>query len=871
MNPSTPRADVCRHGLATWAAGALCIALLLPACGGGNSVSSDTDPGGVTPPPATGFSVSVVPATLTVGQGQSAVIEVNVQRAAGFTDTVNVALSQPPAGVTADVLVLPASATRGALPIRLGTELAPGTTLRLDVVASAAGVSHGGSSTLTVGAPQPEAQAAISAALRGGTIDAPTALLYRAYALLGDRRLPEAYRGAGSAEEDNALFDEIRTRFAGLPAAAQDALIPFMVRPADPRSVWNATAAVGAGRAQAQRERRAALSATSCAAVTTAGTWISKRSVSHPVRVWAQCRGEAGFDAESASMIDRTLFVLDRAYAAMTRVMGTPLLDLEGDDDAIDFYIVDDGNYVHRQEGNFRPKGLGTTYWADALAPVGQGRSAFVTLPRSLLYTSRFHNTVIHEFFHVLQKAHNAEYSPPAQAGNPNEGKNHWFVEASATWASAHFDRTLAPWPDGRGAYGDAHRRFKQHFLPSFDALNASGSPHDYSAYIWPYFVEQETGGTAFMTNIWIGLEAVSSFEEADRAIDRAYPFAANFKRFALRNLNTPFLPGDPLPKEKRHVKLDEDQFADDGTPPPIEPATLTANSEFSRDLKVKNLSARYLQLTVSQELAATRKVTVDVSALTPADGLVVQALVKTTEGWLAQPIDVGPDKLVFCFDKGPTTASVRGSFTEILLIVSNHALTSAGDIAGALKVLPKSTPCAEVWEGTIEQVIRLPGDIVNRTYTSRANVVFEFDDTANAQAGEVPYRLKSGTWTWDVLIDVFGRNPPCRGTFNGAGAMPLGTYQPLVPSGSAGKLSIYPETMQYFGGGLSVVGVTQVDNCNDSGTDVTTFDPAYTLFWWNVGGEGLTSSDGRSIRSQGSTPAGVSYDIRLDKKLGAD
>ncbi len=869
MHPSTRRAAARRPGLAAWAAGALCIVLLLPACGGGNS-SSDADAGGGTPPPATGFSVSVVPATLTVGQGQSAVIEVNVQRAAGFTEAVNVTLSQPPAGVTADVLVLPASTARGALPIRLGTELAPGTTLRLDFVASAAGVSHGGSSTLTVAAPQPEAQTAIAAALRNGTIDAPTALLYRAYALLGDRRLPEAYRGAGSAEEDNALFDEIRTRLASLPAAAQDALRPFIVRPADPRSVWNAMAALGLARAQAQREKRAALPATNCATAAARGTWISKRSDSHPVRVWAQCHGEAGFDTESVSVMDRTLVVLDRVYGPMTGVMGAPLLDLEGGDEAIDLYIVDDGSYVYRQEGNFRPKGLGTTYWADALTPAGKGRSAFVTLPRSLLYTSRFHNTVIHEFFHVLQKAHNAEYSPRAQAGNPNEGENHWFVEASAAWASAHFDRTLAPWPDGRGAYEDAHRRFKQYFLPSFDALNAIGSPHDYSAYIWPYFVEQETGGTAFMTNIWVGLEAVSGFEAADQAIDRVYPFAANFKRFALRNLNKPLTPGDPLPREKRYVALDEAQFVDDGKPPPIDESTLTANSEFSRDLDVKNLAARYLLLTVSQAGTATRKVTVDTSALKPADGRVVQALVKTTDGWLAQPIDIDSDKLVFCFDKGPTTASVRGSFTEILLIVSNHALTSAGNIAGALKLLPTSTPCGEVWEGTIDQVIRFESALSTSTLTSHANVVLEFDDTADAQAGEVPYRLKSGTWTWNVLHDLFGRNPPCRTTVTGAGAMPLSAYQPLVPSGSAGNLSIFPETLQYGGSGLSVVGVTTVSNCNDRLVDETSFDPTYTLFWWNAPA-GVTSADGKSIRSQGSTPAGLTYDIRLDKKVGAD
>ena len=38
-----------------------------------------------------------------------------------------------------------------------------------------------------------------------------------------------------------------------------------------------------------------------------------------------------------------------------------------------------------------------------------------------------------------------------------------------------------------------------------------------------------------------------------------------------------------------------------------------------------------------------------------------------------------------------------------------------------------------------------------------------------------------------------------------GAGAMPLSAYLPLVPSGSAGNLSVFPETLMY-GGGLSVI-----------------------------------------------------------------
>lgn len=503
--------------------------------------------------------------------------------------------------------------------------------------------------------------------------------------------------------------------------------------------------------------------------------------------MWAQCSGEPGHDADNVTLIDKTLVVLDKVYTPMTGVMGQPQLDLEGDDNAIDFYIVDDGSYVNRRTVNFRPNGLGSTYSDFAETPIGKGNSAFVTLPRSLIYTSRFHNTVIHEFFHVLQKAHNDAFGSKEVPGNPNARELHWFVEASAAWASAHFDRTEAPWDGGRGAYLDAHRRFAQYFLPSFDALNVSGSPHDYSAYIWPYFVEQETGNANFMKNIWVGLETASTFEEADKIIDGAYSFTSNFKHFALRNINTELIPGDPLPQAKRYVNLDKEQFADDRKEPPYLSGTLVANQEFSQDFELKNLSARYVRLTLADASPAIRKVVVDISGLQPASELDVQALVRTDDGWLAQPIDVGPAKVTFCFDKGPTTASVRGSFKEILLVVSNHAITKGTDISGTLKVQPKSAPCATVWADTINHVTRVATDLSTSTFTSNATVVFEFDDAADAQAGEVPFRLQSGTWTYDELHDIFGRNPPCRTMRTGAGAMPLAAYQPLVPSGSSG------------------------------------------------------------------------------------
>lgn len=522
---------------------------------------------------------------------------------------------------------------------------------------------------------------------------------------------------------------------------------------------------------------------------------------------------------------------------------------------------------MNRRTVNFRPIGLGSTYSDFAETPIGKGNSAFVTLPRSLLYTSRFHNTVIHEFFHVLQKAHNDEFSSKEVPGNPNARELHWFVEASAAWASAHFDRTGAPWSNGRGAYLDAHRRFAQYFQPSFEALNVSGSPHDYSAYIWPYFVEQETGNTDFMKNIWIGLETVSSFESADKVIDNVYSFTANFKHFALRNINTELIPGDPLPLAKRYVNLDREQFTDDKMEPPYLSGTLVANQEFSQNFELKNLSARYVRLTVAAASPATSQVVVDISGLQPAGELDVQALVRTEDGWLAQPIDIGPAKVTFCFDKGPTTASVRGNFKEILLVVANHAIRKGTDVSGTLKVQPKSAPCSTVWAGMIKQVIHDDTPFGNTTITTNANVTFEFDEVAaaTAQPGVRPFKLRDGTFTYDLLFESIGRNPPCRTIESGNGTLPPDPYQPLVPAGAAAGLRIVPATSQYSGGGLSVVTITNTSSCNDSNVDRTTVDPIRTMFWW-PDAIGDVSADGLSIRHVYTLPGGAAYDVSLDQ-----
>ena len=86
----------------------------------------------------------------------------------------------------------------------------------------------------------PSSQSLIAADLEAGTISQAQSLLYRAWALFWDPRLPERYDGAGSVGEDNGLFRDIAAVLPTLPADQAAELEPFLLRPTDPRSAFSA-------------------------------------------------------------------------------------------------------------------------------------------------------------------------------------------------------------------------------------------------------------------------------------------------------------------------------------------------------------------------------------------------------------------------------------------------------------------------------------------------------------------------------------------------------------------------------------------------------------------------------------------------------
>ena len=206
------------------------------------------------------------------------------------------------------------------------------------------------------------------------------------------------------------------------------------------------------------------------------------------------------------------------------------------------------------------------------------------------------------------------------------------------------------------------------------------------------------------------------------------------------------------------------------------------------------------------------------------------------------QPVEVS------CFTAGPVSLRAKAA-------------------AGAKQITPQALTCEAAWVGTIKQVVHNDTPLGNTTITTTADVTFDFDQaaTADAQPGEQIFKLRNGTFTYDMRFNSIGRNPPCRSIATGSGALPVAPYEPLVPAGTAAGLRIFPAELRFAGSGASVVTITTTDNCNDSNVDMTTVDPIRTVFWL-TDYVGVTSADGLSIRSVNTVPNIVSHEISLDQ-----
>jgi hypothetical protein len=84
----------------------------------------------------------------------------------------------------------------------------------------------------------------LDAALARGEITAEAALTYKVFALFGDARLPAKFQGASGHESESTALEEANAAIGTLSPQAQQAIAPYLQRPADVGS-WASPASAG--------------------------------------------------------------------------------------------------------------------------------------------------------------------------------------------------------------------------------------------------------------------------------------------------------------------------------------------------------------------------------------------------------------------------------------------------------------------------------------------------------------------------------------------------------------------------------------------------------------------------------------------------
>lgn len=541
---------------------------------------------------------------------------------------------------------------------------------------SAAPAGTGGPAASPAAGIPTTSQDLIAADLAAGTIDLGTSLEYRAWALFGDPRLPERYDGTGSTGEDLALMDEVVANLATLPADIQAELAPYLRRPTDPGSPFSRPAPKTAGVELAAARLAGDEVSDPCVEPR---KWFSKDwspdgSADTGFRVWACGVSMATVQGD----LDSVIGIGAREWAQMTASepggMGRPVPDADidevdnGGDGKVDVYLVEPiapcrlrgavcqaiGNAVAVAQKDY-PLNCGANGFP------ARGCSAYMVLARGRLEGGEFAADFVHEFFHVLQFAHNGKTS------------NSWYVEASAVWAEFHYEQAGAK----RAAY--AH-------YTAFQAANRSllfydpQSQYAYQAWGWPLFQEKQ-GSASSVFQAWQGAEGADTAGEIDTAIDGQLKFDENFREFAAWNAQ----PGAYIPPKS--TGLEDSRWQSKGGIPdfPMDPHVETAQpreldtGDNLRPARVDPLSAQYDEFIVSKD--STRQIEIDLRGLQNIGNADLDVLVQLRK----QKDDVGDRWKRVEGDRGRVRLcrDLRDDdvFTVLLVVISNHASARSGGL----------------------------------------------------------------------------------------------------------------------------------------------------------------------------------------------
>ena len=638
--------------------------LVLAACGGGGDYAAG--PPVAAPPADTAAFTATASSATSVALGWQAVDGASgyrVERKAGaaayatLAELASTQTAYADSGLAAD--------TEYVFRIR---------TLAADQVS--AGVERSVRTPVRVPAPTtgPPSSALIDQALADGTLDAATALLYKAYAEFKDARLPAAYVGNDADIVESDLFQQIGARWSDLSDSGREALMPYLTPPAyvgswaSPRpgiavagemSVAKGSAAEAALRAQTRPYLR-------CSQPAIDPNWAAvPASNDGHFKVWYDTRRSTGRD-QAVTALTALETKIRPALVEGPRALGfkEPLSDADlpgcnGGDGRLDVYLVD------MASSGLDARNLGENY---PVAVATQQYPAFLLISNAL-DDDRLRGTLAHEYMHAVQWAYPL---------GSNMTRYRWLVEATAQWAIDHVYPTLRPSPATGVGSGDFEQSKAPYYLKVTDTpLDDDTNPdlsRTYGSYLFFQFLAR-TLSPGTMKSIWV---AAKDESDPAKAVDVAIPggFKEQWPKFAKLLWNQ-----DPVDlssfKDWDAMPLTPTTQTSDGVNPA---AAVTLEGQAGATAKlngnIRKLSIKYYQFRITDPNVRSVAFTNHVFALTPQAGydISVQAFYRKQgsiweyEHWSDEGLGEKPKG--FCLD-------VRAERIEdLVIVVSNDSPT---------------------------------------------------------------------------------------------------------------------------------------------------------------------------------------------------
>lgn len=534
----------------------------------------------------------------------------------------------------------------------------------------------------------------IEEALASGDITRGQAILYHLYSELEPDRLPVQFRGpAGDhSHVESTLFHEAASAWNTLSASEQEALMPYLLPPADPGS-WMAGAEVG-------------LRST-----------VEWATVSNSrIKVWWQTRRPED-EAKAQAILDE----LDGAiWPDLVNYMGVghaPIPDAgykgNGGDGRYDVYLV---HNAPSQPGEKPVLG-----WVSPMAK-GDGSIACKVTPTYMVLNSRaplsdvFFSTVAHEFMHSVQFTYDV--------GSCDDYR--WLMESTATWVESWL------YPEVNQEHGFATTYLNQLDTKPLEHW-AYKDERQYGSYLFWYHAQHNEGLANAVRDVWLASGHEDSLVAVDLAVRPAGGIEKVWPESALYNWNR-----EPYEDFTAHDGLFAAAPWND-----VDVKAGATSTSYAVPTDVGHMQQRHLNFSIDPSVRRLTFINPFAANYDPAAK--VQALLQVSGSWQPVALDwTNEERLSFCFDKP------NENITQLVIIITNSNFSDRTHVldAGPGELIATPSGC-KGWVGSASATIQYFDTTFHITVD---NLRFAPDEENPGNEKYDFYELvEAGTATWTV------------------------------------------------------------------------------------------------------------------------